>query len=384
MTKAIKPVSQWLGYSGNKRKLIPLIIPLVPQKTRTFVDLFGGSGIVGCNAFRFNRCERVVYNDLEYDLMLLMAYLHSKPAGDILRWQDELIKRWFGDDEFLTKENRRTFYDIQDYYNDRRIILWDSKRRSEDVLKVARCMRDEKRAVELLNWYAAGEDDGKRTPNMPGKVNMEAHGDYADLTELLFLVTHSFRQTTTFADDGRRATMTPRTDVRLRRPEAPLVDFCSAWSKTPVEFCSCDFTSAFFNVRPRKRPRSETMTDYFRSLIEGLDRRDFVFIDPPYHGSQASYNAKWKNQLEIYLLAFCQLLNERGVPFLLTNNLEYNKTVFAEWRKQFHCYKIRDAKVKLYSGKNRANAGEVFVSNLARSGTQYKLHPDLEPIPRGE
>lgn len=36
-------------YMGNKHKLLKQIIPLFPDECDTFVDLFGGSGVVSMN-----------------------------------------------------------------------------------------------------------------------------------------------------------------------------------------------------------------------------------------------------------------------------------------------------------------------------------------------
>lgn len=37
-----KLIKSPLNYTGNKYKLLPQILPLFPERTRMFVDLFGG------------------------------------------------------------------------------------------------------------------------------------------------------------------------------------------------------------------------------------------------------------------------------------------------------------------------------------------------------
>lgn len=48
-----------LNYTGGKYKLLPQIIPLLPEKVDTFVDLFGGGFNVGINV----AADHFVYND---------------------------------------------------------------------------------------------------------------------------------------------------------------------------------------------------------------------------------------------------------------------------------------------------------------------------------
>ena len=123
--------------------------------------------------------------------------------------------------------------------------------------------------------------------------------------------------------------------------------------------------------------------DKFKDMISSLTSKDYVFIDPPYLGSKASYNSKWGQAMEIYLMAFCQMLNERKVPFLITNNLLWNRSIFTEWRKQFACYMIAEDARKLYA-KKEANRLEVFVSNKRLYPSKYIVHPDLVRLEKGK
>lgn len=54
-----------LNYTGGKFRLLPQILPLFPQNTDTFVDLFCGGCNVGINA----ECRKVIYNDLDEHLI---------------------------------------------------------------------------------------------------------------------------------------------------------------------------------------------------------------------------------------------------------------------------------------------------------------------------
>lgn len=58
--KEEKYIKSPLNYIGNKYKLLDKIIPSFPNKITTFVDLFGGSGVVSLNV----NAEHVIYNDI--------------------------------------------------------------------------------------------------------------------------------------------------------------------------------------------------------------------------------------------------------------------------------------------------------------------------------
>ena len=56
-----------LNYTGGKYKLLPQILPLFPKDINVFVDLFCGGCNVGINV----DCNRVIYNDLNENLVYL-------------------------------------------------------------------------------------------------------------------------------------------------------------------------------------------------------------------------------------------------------------------------------------------------------------------------
>ena len=67
-----------LNYTGGKFKLLPQILPLFPQHINVFVDLFCGGCNVGINV----DCNRVIYNDLNENLLCLyntFKNLENKP-----------------------------------------------------------------------------------------------------------------------------------------------------------------------------------------------------------------------------------------------------------------------------------------------------------------
>ena len=54
-----------------------------------------------------------------------------------------------------------------------------------------------------------------------------------------------------------------------------------------------------------------------------LENSDFVYFDPPYSHSLATYNErnKWNNNDDLRLLAYCAKINQKGIKFGISNIL---------------------------------------------------------------
>jgi DNA adenine methylase Dam len=66
---------------------------------------------------------------------------------------------------------------------------------------------------------------------------------------------------------------------------------------------------------------------YFKQLVKSnksfdeveIKEKSFVYIDPPYFGTDAKYNKEWDMELEKRLHIFMDNLLDRGIPFVLSN-----------------------------------------------------------------
>ena len=97
-----------LNYIGGKYKLLPQLLPLMPDDIKVFVDLFGGGFNVGINV----NSERVIYNDIVYQVADLMKKLSETNNEQIISHIRNRI------DEFsLSKTNADGFYRFRDLYN---------------------------------------------------------------------------------------------------------------------------------------------------------------------------------------------------------------------------------------------------------------------------
>lgn len=95
-----------------------------------------------------------------------------------------------------------------------------------------------------------------------------------------------------------------------------------------------DFSNAIHN-------KNIKFTNYdFRKLsVDKLKENDFVYLDPPYLITDATYNTDWNEEDEKDLLSLCDKLNEKGIKFAISNVLEHNGSkneILTEWSKKYN------------------------------------------------
>lgn len=78
----------------------------------------------------------------------------------------------------------------------------------------------------------------------------------------------------------------------------------------------------------------------FKDLnINKLGENDFVYLDPPYLVTEATYNTGWNEETEKELLSLCDRLNEKGIKFAISNVLEHNGSkneILINWSKNYN------------------------------------------------
>lgn len=79
-----------LNYTGGKFKLLPQILPLFPSNIDLFVDLFCGGCNVGINV----NCQRVIYNDLDSNLLYLYNSFKNLDKQSVFDWIYQIIEQY--------------------------------------------------------------------------------------------------------------------------------------------------------------------------------------------------------------------------------------------------------------------------------------------------
>lgn len=111
-----------------------------------------------------------------------------------------------------------------------------------------------------------------------------------------------------------------------------------------------------------------TSLDFRQVNLGHLGEGDYVYCDPPYLVSTASYNEGWTNKEESDLLDLLDTLNNKGVMFGLSNILDSDKgenTQLQSWSKK---YRVISMVHNMYANSNyqkkyKAVSSEVFVVN---------------------
>lgn len=107
-TKAVTFIKGPLNYIGGKYRLLPQIMPLFPQYSATFVDLFSGGANVGINASADSYC----FYDMNSRINEFFRFLQVNPIEDIVESIHETIDKWG-----LSKTNEQAFIDFRRQYN---------------------------------------------------------------------------------------------------------------------------------------------------------------------------------------------------------------------------------------------------------------------------
>ena len=86
---------------------------------------------------------------------------------------------------------------------------------------------------------------------------------------------------------------------------------------------------------------SFTNEDFRKIEFNNINNNDFVYCDPPYLITNASYNEKdgWNESNEVDLLSLLDSLNEKGIKFALSNVLENkgkSNDILKDWCKKYN------------------------------------------------
>lgn len=114
-----------------------------------------------------------------------------------------------------------------------------------------------------------------------------------------------------------------------------------------------------------------TNKDFKELKIDNLNSQDFVYCDPPYLVTCASYNEKdgWNEKHEIELLELLDKLNEKGIRFALSNVLENkgkSNYILKEWCKKYNTHHLNNTYGNCnYHAKDKSNnsTDEVLITN---------------------
>lgn len=262
-----------LNYTGGKFKLLPQILPLFPKNINTFVDLFCG----GCNVGINIDCESVIYNDLDENLLYLYNSFKNLDKQSVFEWIYEIINTYG-----LSLVSDKGY----DYYK------CDSSKGLGSYNK------------ESFLRLRADFNEKKKKGNY----------DYYYYVMLYVIIVYAFNNQIRFNSNGEFNLPVGKRDFN-KKMQQKLSDFIDK-----IKEQNCKFTCL----------------DFREFDIDTLKNNDFVYVDPPYLITCATYNEQggWSETDEKDLLQFLDSLNEKGLRFALSNVLRSKgkeNTILIEW-----------------------------------------------------
>ena len=147
-----------------------------------------------------------------------------------------------------------------------------------------------------------------------------------------------------------------------------------------------DCNGNFINTSPNKRDFNNNLINKLYKFIKALNnkniefysndydkfninKKDFVYLDPPYLITKAFYNNNWNSNNENDLLNFIDKLNDKGVRFALSNVLENkgkSNDILKEWSKKYKVIHLNNTyKNCSHNVKDKSNntTDEVLIIN---------------------
>lgn len=272
-----------LNYTGGKYKLLPQILPLFPKDINLFVDLFCGGCNVGINV----NSNRVIYNDLNENLLYLYNTFKNLDKESVLEWIYGIIEKY---ELSLVSKYGYEYYQCESSKG-----LGDYNR--DKFLKL-RADFNEK--------------------------HQNGNFDYYYYVMLYVIIVYAFNNQIRFNSSGDFNLPVGKRDFN-KKMEQKLIDFIDRIHEQNCYFTCCDFRE--FD-------------------ISALTSQDFVYVDPPYLITCATYNEQggWDEATEKDLLVFLDNLNSKKIRFALSNVLRSKgkeNTILIEWiNKNTDKYKV--------------------------------------------
>ncbi|MCB4949772.1 Dam family site-specific DNA-(adenine-N6)-methyltransferase [Streptococcus mutans] len=255
-----------LNYTGGKYKLLPQLLPLFPNKYNKFIDLFAGGATVALSAATLNddKLRKYVINDSDSEVINFYKYLSK---------QKDIGK-------FLSKVEKAI-----EYYN------------------LSNTQKYGYAYYEMNSSSGLGQYNKEKFLKLRNDYN---HKNYEvfDKEVLFYLLTvFGFNNQIRFNSKGEYNLPVGKRDFN-RNMRSKLVAFYD--------------TLVTYNFTIKNQD--------FRKTINQIKSGDFIYADPPYRITTATYNENggWSLKDDLDLFAYLNKANNKGVYFALSNVAVHN------------------------------------------------------------
>ena len=284
---------------------------LLPQLVPLFpsdISTFVDIFCGGCNVGVNVTAKKIICNDIDSNLIGLFSFFKGKSYDDLLPEIQEVINNFNLSD---SEKNGYSFYNCNS-------------------------------ANGLGNFNRTGFLNLRETFNTLSKSNENYY------LYLYILIVYAFNNQIRFNSDGEFNLPVGKRDFNLRM-QNKLKNFLSALETKNISFSNY----------------------YFSDIkIPELSEKDFVYADPPYLITCATYNEKsWNEDEEKKLLSCLDELSKNKIRFALSNVLSTDNkinTILQAWlnERKYNCHHLDFSyKNSNYHKKNIAKTDEVLITN---------------------
>ncbi len=203
-------------------------------------------------------------------------------------------------------------------------------------------------------YYNCNSASGLGSYNKTGFIRLKnafnklENGDSNYYLFLYVLIVYAFNNQIRFNSNGDFNLPVGKRDFNLKM-QNKLKLFLDKLEEKNITFLNKDFTE----IKP-----------------QNLSPKDFVYIDPPYLITCATYNEKrWNKDEEKRLLNYLDSLNKNKIPFALSNVLSTDNKkneILIDWlnKRKYNCYHlVFSYKNSSYNKKNISKTDEVLITN---------------------
>ncbi len=262
----------------------------------------------GCNVGINAAAEKIICNDIDSNLIGLFSFFKGKSYNSLLPKIQEVIKRFNLSD---SEKNGYSFYNCNS-------------------------------ASGLGSFNKTGFLSLRETFNAISKDDANYY------LYLYILVVYAFNNQIRFNSAGKFNLPVGKRDFNARM-QNKLKNFLSALEAKDVSFSNCDFSDI---------------------KASSLGKNDFVYADPPYLITCATYNEKsWNEEEEKKLLSYLDELSDNNIRFALSNVLftdNKTNTILQTWlsERNYNCHHLDFSyKNSNYHKKHVAKTDEVLITN---------------------
>lgn len=284
---------------------------LLPQLVPLFpsnISTFVDLFCGGCNVGINATSEKIICNDIDSKLIGLFSFFKGKSYSDLLPKIQKVISNFNLSD---SEKNGYSFYNCNS-------------------------------ASGLGNFNRTGFLNLRETFNTLSKDDTNYY------LYLYILIVYAFNNQIRFNSDGEFNLPVGKRDFNVRM-QNKLKNFLSALKTKDISFSSC----------------------YFSDIkVSSLSKNDFVYADPPYLITCATYNEKsWNEEEEKKLLSYLDELSKNKIRFALSNVLSTDNktnTILHSWlnERKYNCHHLDFSyKNSNYHKKNIAKTDEVLITN---------------------